>query len=46
MEYACYEGDKFLCIGTLPQIAEYLGVTYGTLITYRSKGIRYIFVEV
>lgn len=46
MQYACYEGDKFLCIGTLPQIAEYLDITYGTLLTYRAKKKKYIFVKV
>ena len=45
-EFACYEDDKFLTIGTLPEIAEWLGITYGTLITYKSKKIKYIFVEV
>lgn len=28
-EYAVYKGDKFLTIGTLHEIADYLGITYG-----------------
>ena len=27
MEYACYKDDKFICIGTLKEIAEYFGTT-------------------
>lgn len=45
-EYACYEDDTFLTIGTLEEIARWLGISYATLITYKSKGIKYIFVEV
>ena len=45
-EFACYEDDTFITIGTLAEIAEYLGITYGTLITYKSKKMKYIFVEV
>lgn len=45
-EFACYEDDTFITIGTLHEIADYLGITYGTLITYRSKKMKYIFVEV
>lgn len=44
-EFACYKGDKFLCIGTLKEIADYLEIGYKTLTTYKSKGIIYIFVE-
>lgn len=46
MEYACYKDDEFICIGTLKEIAEYLGLTLGTLKTYKSKKIHYIFIEV
>ena len=45
-EYAIYKDDKFITIGTLKEIALYLGITYDTLITYKSKKIHYIFVEV
>ena len=45
-EYACYEDDTFITIGTLTEIANYLGITYGTLLTYKSKKLKYIFVEV
>lgn len=45
-EYALYEDDKFITIGTLKEIALYLGLTYDTLRTYKSKKIHYIFVEV
>ena len=45
-EFACYEDDTFITIGTLAEIADYLEITYGTLITYKSKKIKYIFVEV
>ena len=45
-EYAIYEDDKFITIGTLKEIALYLGLTYDTLRTYKSKKIHYIFVEV
>ena len=45
-EFACYEDDTFITIGTLAEIAEYLGIPYGTLITYKSKKMKYIFVEV
>lgn len=45
-EYAIYEDDTFITIGTLKEIALYLGLTYDTLRTYKSKKIHYIFVEV
>lgn len=45
-EYAIYKDDKFIVIGTLKEIALYLGITYDTLITYKSKKMYYIFVEV
>lgn len=45
-EFACYEDDTFITIGTLFEIANYLGITYGTLLTYKSKKLKYIFVEV
>lgn len=45
-EYACYEDDTFITIGTLTEIANYLGITYGSLLTYKSKKLKYIFVEV
>ena len=44
-EFACYKGDRFICMGTLKEIADYLEIGYKTLTTYKSKGIIYIFVE-
>jgi hypothetical protein len=44
-EYAVYKGDKFLTIGTLHEIAEYLGITYGSLKSLKSTGRVYIFVK-
>lgn len=44
VEYGLYDGDCFLCIGTMKEIAEYLGVTLGTLRTYKAKK-KYIFVR-
>ena len=44
-EYAVYKGDKFLTIGTLKEIAEYLGITYGSLRQFRSTNRVYIFVK-
>jgi hypothetical protein len=52
MEYACYKDDEFICIGTLKEIAEYLGVSLGTVKSYKARfntGSRkspYIFIEV
>lgn len=37
-EYACYRGDEFLVIGTLQEIAKYLGITYDSLRSSKSKG--------
>ena len=45
MEYALYEDDTFIIIGTLREIADYLGITYGTLRTYKAKNKKYIFVK-
>lgn len=45
-EYALYEDDTFLTIGTLDEIAKWLEIKYVTLITYKSKKIKYIFVKV
>ena len=45
-EYALYKEGKFIVIGTLKEIAEYLDITYDTLLTYKTKRIHYIFVEV
>ena len=45
MEYACYKDDQFICIGTLKEIADYLGIKYKTLTTYKSKGKLYIFIK-
>lgn len=45
-EYACYKDDNFVCIGTLKEIAKYLGISYNTLRSYKAKNIYYIFVEV
>lgn len=44
-EYAIYKDDTFLTIGTLKEIADYLEIGYDTLLTYKSKKIRYIFVK-
>ena len=44
-EYACYEDDEFICIGSLDEIAKYLGITKRTLQTYKAKKYKYIFVE-
>lgn len=46
MEYAVYKGDKFICMGTLKEIAEYLEVGYDTVLTYKAKKKIYIFVKV
>lgn len=45
MNYAVYKKDKFLTIGTLHEIADYLGITYGSLKSFRSTNRVYIFVE-
>ena len=45
MEYAMYKGDRFICMGTLKEIAEYLGVCYDTVRCYKARGT-YIFVKV
>ena len=45
MEYAMYKGDRFICMGTLKEIAEYLGVCYDTVRCYKERGT-YIFVKV
>ena len=45
MEYAVYKGDRFICIGTLKEIAEFLEVGYETVLTYKAKR-KYIFVKV
>lgn len=45
-EYAVYQDDTFLLIGNLREIANYLGLGYSTVKTYKSKGIKYIFIEV
>lgn len=44
-EYAVYKGDKFLTIGTLHEIADYLGITYNSLKQFRSTNRVYIFVK-
>lgn len=43
--YAVYKKDKFLTIGTLKEIAEYLGIKYRSLIQFRSTKRVYKFVE-
>lgn len=45
-EYAVYKDDTFLLIGNLHEIAKYLGTSYSTIKTYKSKKIHYIFIEV
>lgn len=42
--YAIYEGDNFITLGPLEEIAKFLGITYGTLLTYKTKKIKYDFV--
>lgn len=44
-EYAIYKDDEFITIGTLNEIANYLNITYETLITYKAKHRIYIFVK-
>lgn len=52
MKYAVYKDDEFLLIGTLKEIAKYLGESYGTIKSYKARsntGSRkspYIFIEV
>ena len=36
MIWACYKDDEFICLGTLKEIALYLGVSYDTVKTYKS----------
>lgn len=51
-EYAVYKDDEFLLIGTLTEIAKYLGVSYDSVRSYKARfntGSRkcpYIFIEV
>lgn len=51
-EYAVYRDDEFLLIGTLKEIAAYLGVSYESVKSYKarynhgSKRYNYIFIEV
>lgn len=51
-EYALYRDDEFLTIGTLKELAKYLGVSYGTIKSYKarynhgSNRYNYIFIEV
>ena len=51
-EYALYRDDEFLLIGTLKEIAAYLGVSYSSVKSYKarynhgSKRHHYIFIEV
>jgi hypothetical protein len=42
--YAIYENDTFITLGTLKEIASYLGITLGSLKTYKAKKFKYIFV--
>ena len=44
-EYACYKDDNFITIGTLKEIATYLGITYDSLRTLKSRK-KLIFIEV
>ena len=44
--YAIYDDDTFLTIGTLQEIADWLDITYESLLSYKSRSNRYIFVEV
>lgn len=51
-EYAVYRDDEFLLIGTLSEIAKYLGITYDSVRSYKarsntkSRKCPYIFIEV
>ena len=45
MEYAVYKDDRFICMGTLKEIADYLEVSYETVRLYKKKGT-YIFIQV
>lgn len=44
--YAIYDDDTFLTIGTLQEIADWLEISYESLLTYKCRSHRYIFVEV
>lgn len=44
--YAIYEGDNWITDGTLREIANFMGLTLGTIRTYKAKRKKYIFVEV
>lgn len=43
--YAIYDKDNWITDGTLKEIANYLGITLGTLQTYKAKKKKYIFIE-
>lgn len=45
IEYACYKDDELICIGTLKEIAKYLGITYQTLKAYKYHK-RYIIIKI
>ena len=45
MIWAIYEDDTFICLGTLHEIADYLGIGYKSLLSYKSRGQKYIFVK-
>ncbi len=45
MIWAIYEDDTFICLGTLHEIAEFLGIGYKSLLSYKSRGQKYIFVK-
>ena len=40
VDYACYRGDEFKMIGTLEQVARYLGVTTRIVILYSTDSYR------
>lgn len=51
-EYAVYKDDEFITIGTLKEIAKYLGVSYSSIKSYKARfnhganRHQYIFIEV
>lgn len=51
-EYALYKDDEFIVIGTLKEIAVYLGVSYASVKSYKARfnhgnnRHHYIFIEV
>lgn len=44
-EYALYKGDEFLTIGTLEELAKYLGINYRNILKHKANQTKYIFVD-